>query len=603
MKFTRFIATLVAVLVLWPVYRNVSEAADLSPTRYLDDVKFLASDALQGRGNGSPELDKAAAYIADEFRRVGLQPAGDNKSYFQSFEITTGATLGAKNELRIAGLALKIDDDFVPIAFSDTAQFDGPLVFAGYGITAPEYKYDDYAGIDAANKIVVAFSHEPQEIDPKSIFAGTDFTPYASYVNKAINARLHGAKGIIFITDPTHDYDDLGSAARREEASDIGIPAVLAQRRYLSEAFRKGGKDIAELQKAIDKDLTSQSFELANLRGHIATEVIRTRKTVRNVMAALPGSDAKLKEQWIVIGAHYDHLGLGGADSLAPSQIGQVHHGADDNASGTAGVLELARVAAANKAAWKRSVLFMAFAGEEAGLLGSSYFVNHPTVPVGAMDAMLNMDMIGRVRDDRLYVGGIGTSTSLKPALDAFTNGSGLNISFTESGYGASDQTSFNVKRVPVLFFFSGVHTDYHKPSDTADKINTAGAVKVLSLVYQVADRLASEPQKLTYVEVQQPEQANRGSGGGYGPYFGSVPDFRDDLKGVLFADVVTNSPAAKAGLKGGDLMIEFDGKAIQSLNDYAFVLRQKKPGDVVAVVVKRDGRDVKVNVTLEVRK
>lgn len=603
MKFTRFIATLVAVLVLWPVYRNVSEAADLSPTRYLDDVKFLASDALQGRGNGSPELDKAAAYIADEFRRVGLQPAGDNKSYFQSFEITTGATLGAKNELRIAGLALKIDDDFVPIAFSDTAQFDGPLVFAGYGITAPEYKYDDYAGIDAANKIVVAFSHEPQEIDPKSIFAGTDFTPYASYVNKAINARLHGAKGIIFITDPTHDYDDLGSAARREEASDIGIPAVLAQRRYLSEAFRKGGKDIAELQKAIDKDLTSQSFELANLRGHIATEVIRTRKTVRNVMAALPGSDAKLKEQWIVIGAHYDHLGLGGADSLAPSQIGQVHHGADDNASGTAGVLELARVAAANKAAWKRSVLFMAFAGEEAGLLGSSYFVNHPTVPVGAMDAMLNMDMIGRVRDDRLYVGGIGTSTALKPALDAFTNGSGLNISFTESGYGASDQTSFNVKRVPVLFFFSGVHTDYHKPSDTADKINTAGAVKVLSLVYQVADRLASEPQKLTYVEVQQPEQANRGSGGGYGPYFGSVPDFRDDLKGVLFADVVTNSPAAKAGLKGGDLMIEFDGKAIQSLNDYAFVLRQKKPGDVVAVVVKRDGRDVKVNVTLEVRK
>lgn len=603
MKFTRFIATLVAVLVLWPVYRNVSEAADLSPTRYLDDVKFLASDALQGRGNGSPELDKAAAYIADEFRRVGLQPAGDNKSYFQSFEITTGATLGAKNELRIAGLALKIDDDFVPIAFSDTAQFDGPLVFAGYGITAPEYKYDDYAGIDAANKIVVAFSHEPQEIDPKSIFAGTDFTPYASYVNKAINARLHGAKGIIFITDPTHDYDDLGSAARREEASDIGIPGVLAQRRYLSEAFRKGGKDIAELQKAIDKDLTSQSFELANLRGHIATEVIRTRKTVRNVMAALPGSDAKLKEQWIVIGAHYDHLGLGGADSLAPSQIGQVHHGADDNASGTAGVLELARVAAANKAAWKRSVLFMAFAGEEAGLLGSSYFVNHPTVPVGAMDAMLNMDMIGRVRDDRLYVGGIGTSTALKPALDAFTNGSGLNISFTESGYGASDQTSFNVKRVPVLFFFSGVHTDYHKPSDTADKINTAGAVKVLSLVYQVADRLASEPQKLTYVEVQQPEQANRGSGGGYGPYFGSVPDFRDDLKGVLFADVVTNSPAAKAGLKGGDLMIEFDGKAIQSLNDYAFVLRQKKPGDVVAVVVKRDGRDVKVNVTLEVRK
>ena len=603
MQSFRHFVLFAATLATFAAPRSLQAAEQLSPSRYIEDVKFLASGAMQGRGNGSPELEKAADYIADQFRAAGLQPAGTDNGYFQAFEITTGATLGAKNALRIGDTALKIDDDFVPVVFSDTAQFDGPVIFAGYGITAPEYKYDDYAGIDATNKIVVVFRHEPQELDPKSIFAGTDYTAHASFINKAINARMHGAKGVIFITDPMHENEEVGPATRPIEAGDLGIPAVHAKRASLVEAFKKGGKDLAELQKTIDKDLVPQSFEAAGLRGHIATDVIRTRKTVRNVVAALPGSDPQLTNEWIVIGAHYDHLGLGGTSSLAPSLIGQPHHGADDNASGTAGVMELARVASKNRGALKRSVLFMAFAGEEVGLLGSSHFTNYPTVPLASVNAMINMDMIGRVSGDRITIGGVGTSPSFKPILDELGPGRGLTIQPTESGYGASDQTAFNTKKIPVLFFFSGTHTDYHKPSDTADKINTGGAIKVLSLVYQMTERLAAQPQKLVYAEVQEPRNAGRGSGGGYGAYFGSVPDFRDDIKGVLFADVVTNSPAAKAGLKGGDILIEFDGKAVQSLNDYAFVLRQKKPGEVVAVVVKRDGQDLKVNVTLDVRK
>ena len=599
--FTRTLAAL--ALCVGTAQAASSPTSDLSASRYLDDVKFLASDAMQGRGNGSPELEKAADYIAEQFRKAGLQPAGDNGTFFQSFEVTTGTSFGAKNELSVAGAALKIDDAFVPIAFSDTAAFDGPMIFAGYGITAPEYKYDDYAGIDATNKIVVVFGHEPQELDPKSVFAGTDFTPYASYVNKAINARMHGAKGIIFITDPTHDYEDVGPATRREQAGDVGIPATHAKREAIVAAFKQGGKDLAELQKAIDKDLAPQSFELPNVTAHIATEVIRTRKTVRNVLAELPGADPALKSERVVIGAHYDHLGLGGAGSLAPSLIGQIHHGADDNASGTAGVLELARVAASHKGDWKRSLVLMAFAGEEIGLLGSSNFASHPTIPLTSIDAMLNMDMIGRVAGDKLSIGGVGTSPAFKPALEDLGKDSGLVITTSESGYGASDHTSFNARKIPVLFFFSGTHTDYHKPSDTADKINGPGAVKVLALVYKLANRIASEPQKLAYAEVQEPRQATRGSGGGYGPYFGSVPDFRDDIKGVLFADVVVASPAGKAGLKAGDIMTAFDGKPITSLSDYAFVLRQKKPGDIVDVVVKRGGADLKVSVTLEARK
>lgn len=579
-------------------------AAEPSAARYSADVTYLASDEMKGRGNGTPELEKAADYIADQFKRAGLRPAGEDGTFFQKFEITVGADFGQNNVMSIGGVAMKRGEDFVPIAFSDTADFEGPLIFAGYGITAPEYKYDDYAGVDATNKIVVVFGHEPQEVDANSAFAGAEFTPYASYVNKAINARMHGAKAIVFITDPTHDYEDVGPATRREDSGDVGIPAVHAKRGPILAAFQNGGKNIAELQRAIDKDLTiSQSFELPNVRARVETEVIRTRKTVRNVMAALPGADPALAKQWIVLGGHYDHLGLGGTSSLAPSLQGQPHHGADDNASGTAGVIELARLAAQNKADWKHSVLFIAFAGEEVGLLGSAYFANHPTVPFSAIDAMVNMDMIGRMAGERLYIGGAGTAANFRSAIDESAKGLGLNITTTASGYGPSDQTAFNAKKVPVLAFYTGAHTDYHKPSDTADKINTAGAMKVLALVYKMAGRLDGEAQKIAYVDVKEAQPALRGSGGGYGPYFGSVPDFRDDVKGVQFSDVVANSPAGKAGLKGGDIMIEFDRKPVTSLADYAFVLRQKKPGDVVNVVVKRGSAEVRVDVTLEARK
>jgi len=578
--------------------------AELSPARYMNDVAYLASDAMKGRGDGSPELDQAADFIAEQFRQAGLRPAGDNGTYFQGFEITTGARIGAGNVLQIGGTALKINDDFVPIVFSNTAEFEGPLVFAGYGITAPEFHYDDYAALDAHDKIVVVLMHEPQERDPKSVFAGTNLTTHASFTNKAINAKLHGAKGIVFITDANHEKDEIGPATSQEDFADMGIPAVHAKRDIVMKAFKDRGRDLASLQKAIDTDLKPQSLELPGLRARIATQIIRTRKTIRNVIGALPGSDPALKDEWIVVGAHYDHLGLGNRNSLAPSQIGQVHHGADDNASGTAGVMELSRLAAKNRSEWNRSVLFMAFTGEEIGALGSSYFVNHPTVPLKNIDAMLNMDMIGRLTNDRLFIGGIGTSPNLKSTVEALNATTGFELSFTNSGYGASDHLSFNVKKIPVLFFFSGLHTDYHKPSDTADKINAPGAVKVLSLVYLTMDRLAGEREKLAYTEVREAmPQAPGARAAGYGPYFGSVPDFRDDLSGVLFSDVQTGSPAAKAGLKAGDLMVEFDGKPIQNLQDYAYALRAKQPGDIVHVVVKRNGADVKTAVVLEPRR
>jgi hypothetical protein len=577
--------------------------SELSASRYFEHVKYLASDQMKGRASGSPELDKAADYIASQFRSAGLRPMGDSNTYFQKFEVTTGATFGSKNELQLNGKNLKINEDFVPIVFSNTATFDAPMVFVGYGITAPNLHYDDYDGIDARGKIAVVLRHEPQESDANSPFDGTNFTTHASFLNKAINAKQHGAQAVIFLSDLNHADEQVGPATRTLETDDIGIPSIHAKRGPFIDVLKALGKDLEAIQKKIDADLRPQSFDLPNSRVHIATDVVRTRKTVRNVIGVIPGSDPTLKSEWVVIGAHYDHLGLGGRDSLAPSQVGQIHHGADDNASGTSGVLEFARVAGKNKAQFKRSLLLMTFAGEELGLLGSSYFVNHPTIPVNNIVGMINMDMIGRINNDRLFVGGVGTSPNFKKWLEDANESIHLQLDYSDSGYGSSDHTAFNSKKIPVLFFFSGLHSDYHKPSDTYDKINTTGALKVLSLVYTMANKMATESKRLEYTEVQQPKPAVAGSGGGYGPYFGSVPDFRDDLKGVLFADVQNNSPAAKAGLKPGDLMVQFDGKPIENLYDFTYALQAKKVGDIVVVVVKRNGQDVKVNVTLEARR
>jgi hypothetical protein len=451
--------------------------------------------------------------------------------------------------------------------------------------------------------VAVVLRHEPQEGDPKSLFDGTNFTRHASFVNKAINAKQHGARGIIFITDLNHTDEEVGPATRTSETDDLGIAAVHAKRESIISLLKSAGKDIALLQKKIDVDLKPESFELPTVRVHMATDIIRTRKTVRNVAAGIMGTDQNLRNEWVIVGAHYDHLGLGDRNSLAPSQIGQIHHGADDNASGTSGVLELARLAAKNKGEWKRSILFLSFAGEELGLLGSSHFVNHPSVPLQNVMAMINMDMIGRLNNDRLFVGGVGTSPGFKATLEEFNKTTHLQLDYSDSGYGASDHMSFNAKKIPVLFFFSGLHTDYHKPSDTYEKINSNGAMKVLGLVYMMMDNLSSETQRLQYTEVQEPKPGTAGSGGGYGPYFGSVPDFRDDLNGVLFADVKNNSPAAKAGLKQGDLLVEFDGKKIQNLYDFTYALGAKKVGDTVTVVVKRNGENIKVSVTLEARR
>jgi Zn-dependent M28 family amino/carboxypeptidase len=289
---------------------------------------------------------------------------------------------------------------------------------------------------------------------------------------------------------------------------------------------------------------------------------------------------------------------------LAPSQLGTVHPGADDNASGTAGVLELARWAAHQQKP-NRGILFLAFAGEELGLLGSEWYVNHPTYPLEKAVAMINMDMIGRVRDGKIFLSGTGTGSTFPKLMEDVKPPAPIQIDLAEkAGYGSSDHTSFTTKNVPVLFFFSGLHADYHKPSDTFDKIDSAAAVKLLDYIADLVTHLENDPRP-QYIRVAAPSVGPVGSGGGtgYGPAFGSIPDFNEPPKGVRFADVRDGTPAAKAGLKAGDILIEFDGKEIANLYDFTYALRAHKPGDLVLVKVLRGDKTIEAKVLLTERR
>ena len=572
----------------------------ISPQAYLAEVKYLASPQLKGRATGSPELEKAAAYISGLYKSFGLKPVNGN-GYEQSFTVTVNAHLGPDNRLDSddAGTknALAAKRDWVPYSFSSSGKISGPVVFAGYGITNADKHYDDYAGIDVKDKIVLILRHEPQE--------GKDLSSHATFADKASNAKMHGAKAVIIVNDVTAHASDpdklleFGSATGPTEA---GILFVQVKEADAETWMKAEGRDLREIETGIDKNPQPRSFAMSKLNVNLSVDIQHDIKTVHNVEAYLPGSTS----EYVIVGAHYDHLGLGDEHSLAPSQIGTIHPGADDNASGTAGVIELARWFSKQPKP-KRGILFLNFAGEELGLLGSAWYANHPLLPLQDAVAMVNMDMIGRIRDGKVYVNGTGTGSTLAKLIGDLPPPQGFHFDLSENlGYGGSDHMSFTIKSVPVVFFFSGLHGDYHKPSDTADKINAPDAAKLLVYVAQVIEKLSEapdRPQFIRLVEPQEPVSGAAGGGSGYGPNFGSIPDFDEPPKGVRFADVRDGTPAAKAGLKAGDILIEFDGKEIGNLYDFTYALRSHKAGDEVLVKVLRGSKTIEAKVLLTERR
>lgn len=649
--------------------RATAEDASAVESRLSTAAKYLASDELEGRGVGTKGIDLAAEYIAAQFREIGLKTDVCDGSPFQSFKMTIGASMGATNELTLVGppptsgepqrLELKLGEQFNPLAIGGSGKFDAPLVFVGYGITAKDENYDDYAGVDVKDKVVIVLRHEPQQANPHSVFDGTKNSQYAAFKRKVSNAYEHGAAGVIFCTDDFDIKKTVDALRKRwrtavEEiatenarfkglekpspedwkkheteiaqlAADIkkfadqvqaaqnpllefegagpeasegrSFPVLYARRSEINDLIQTAlGKSLATIEAEIDKGPTPQSQELKGWRAVGQVSVDRQESEVKNVVGVLEG-EGPLADQTIVIGAHYDHLGWGGNGSAAPG-VKEIHNGADDNGSGTTVLIELARKLAAHGKKLPRRIVFLAFTGEERGLIGSARYVKTPLFPIDSTVAMLNLDMVGRLENEKLIVHGTGTATEFDALVDRFGKQYGFAITKKPGGFGPSDHSSFYAAKVPVLFFFTGSHKDYHRPSDDVEKLNVSGMRRVGDMVAEIAVTLAEAPARPTYLEAKG--GAETLGGGGDRPYFGSIPDFAQDEPGYALSGVTKGSPADRGGLKAGDILLQLGESKIGNLEDFDSALRKFKAGDKVPVVVKRDGQNVKLEVVLD---
>ena len=569
-------------------------------------VEYLASDELEGRGIGTAGLDKAADHIADAFKRLGLQPAPGLDGYFQPFTNTAATAPDASTSLTVAGKSYKLNDDFSVVSFSAEDKFaDAPVVFAGYGITNKDAGYDDYANVDVKGKAAFLLRYEPHDAQGVSRFtkAKDDWSEHASLISKAKNAAKHGAVGLILVNPPKHHEDVPMPFAREMLSEKSAIPFIHVKRHVANDMLAKAGaKDLAALQAEIDDTGKPLAMVLPDVSASGVVKIQRTETKVKNVVGVLPGK-GELANEYVVIGAHYDHLGKGGAGSLKP-MAKEIHNGADDNASGTAAVLEIAEHYAKAGSTDGRSIVFALFTAEESGLIGSERFVDHPPVPLDKIAYMLNLDMVGRVRNNSLSIGGGGTAASFDAILKQADEASPLELkTLAKSGYAPSDHMSFALKKIPVLFFWSSTHPDYHRPSDDADKINYEGIEQVVKLTTTIADALRTHARE-QYVAAFDHSGMSPGGRGGSRVTLGVVPDYgTDEVKGVRISGTVPGSPAAAAGLKDGDVLIQFNDTKLESLYTLTDVLREAKPGDKVKLVVVRDGKNVEVEATLAERK
>jgi hypothetical protein len=560
--------------------------------------------------------------------------------------------LGKANELSVGSSAYRVGEDWMPLGLSSSTRIENTTVtLVGFGITASELKYDDFSNTNVAGNIALAFSGSPDGENPHG-----QFVRYEDARWKAIAARNAGAKALLIIASEEKFKDDrLAKLRYNNSAGDAGLPvAVISRQVAVSWLGLKGLKELAAFEGTAQKTLLEQSKtserkgfgygnwtefgpdKLKDTHLTIAIDVARQEVAAANVIGVLPGSDPTLKNEVIVIGAHYDHLGYGGEGSLAPKE-GAVHHGADDNASGVAGVLELARLLTTQRPRPKRTIVFAAFSGEEEGLLGSNYYVNHPAQPLANTVAMINMDMIGRLKKENLVIGGVGTAQEWRPLIEAANSLQGLTVTtsaapnsvgtgnsmpivvgangqpivtsdstkqfsltLNEDGYGPSDHSSFYAKQIPVLFFWTGTHDDYHKPSDTADKINYAGEARILSLIARIVRNVDSSSKRPTYT-LAKAESPGRSVG--FRVYLGTIPTYGDSKDGLLLDGVRDDSPAAKAGLKGGDKVVKLAGFDVHNVNDYTYALGEMKAGQEYEVEVMRAGERLKLKIVPAARK
>lgn len=611
---------LIAALALPLVFCvSAAQAEDPSIERMRKDLLFLTSEECEGRGAQTQGLNKAADYIAQEFKKIGLKPGGPKDSYFQPYTMQTGrAKVGAGNSVRLTGplgqqIELEPGQHFETVGLSVSGKLTAPVVFVGYGLSVPDLKYDDYAGIDVTGKIVIVMRKTPMPGSDHAKFGGERNARIASLTEKVLTADQKKAAAILFVNDRDTISGFLGDRLMPfDYTSEADVPAKIPSvhvRRSVVDMMLQSvlGRDFRSVESEIDRTLSPQSALLKGWTATIDVTVERKMADVKNVIAVLPGQGPLAKET-VIIGAHYDHLGRGERGSLERDTKRKtlIHHGADDNGSGTTAVLELARRYASQKDYQGRTLVFMTFSGEEQGLLGSVHFCAHPTVPLTETAAMVNLDMVGRVRaddktkKDKIEIGGIGTAKEFSSLIDEINKKYDFQVSKTASGFGPSDHTSFARKRVPVFFFFTGMHQEYHRPADTIDTINFAGLKKVVDMCGDLVGRLANQKEKPVYVQTSAPAQSSTGRGDM--PRLGIMPGNYNDAeeRGVAVGGVIDKGPAQKAGLKEGDLILEIAGKPVKNMVAYMSVLASQKRGQPLELLIERKGVKQKVSITPE---
>lgn len=606
---TKWIAIVAVTALVAASPRSAAQTSspEITAGELREHIKYLASDALEGRKSGEQGNIDAAIYIAADLKLWGVKPGGDNGTFFQTFEFVSSVKVGERNRCVIEGPGLPggkkqmaLESDFRPFGFSASGSARGSLVFVGYGISAPDKSYDDYAGIDVKDKIVVMLRFAPDGSNSQG-----GFQKYTALRNKARIAREKGAAGMIMITGPADEADDaLIKLGIDQGAGSSGIPAISMKRDAVEALLTKTGWTLKTLQDTIRSSRSPRSFALDGASVDMATEITRVMAQTSNIVAYIEGNDPLLKDEVLLLGAHMDHLGKGGAGSMTPDTVA-IHHGADDNASGTAALLELAQAFAARAQQIKRTLVFVFFTGEELGTLGSAYYVNQPFFPLKQTVAMLNLDMVGRLQNRALTIGGSGTSSAWEGLLREENRDSAFVLSLNPDGFGASDHASFYGKDIPVLFFFTGTHDDYHKPSDEWEKINFAGEEKLTRYVFRIANDIDTMRVRPPFTRVQI-ASSGRGNAGGDTRSFtvtlGIVPDVAESSTGMKVSGVRPNGAGEKAGLKSGDVLTSLAGHKILNVYDYMGVLGELKAGDQVEIVLMRDGAEVKLTATMQKR-
>lgn len=582
-------------------------AADRLEQRFQSNVDYLASDKLEGRGVGTPGIELASDFIAAEFARIGLKPAGDDSTYFQSFAMTLRRTLSEESRLAFEGTASapKLGEDFVPLSFSSGEPYSGAVVFGGFGIDAPDKQYSDFAHFDVEGKVALILRGEPPS------WADEDGFPshHAMLRDKIYNAKDRGAVAVLLVNGPPGEGEaDELPEFETDNPDDYGIPAFHITRRLANEQLARAG--LPSLDE-LGTRLNAGSFASAALPNVSATgQAVFTKVTAdtHNVIGLLRG-EGPTADEYIVIGAHYDHLGIRKpmmrrfekgklvAETVEP----QIHNGADDNASGVSGLIEIARILAQGPRP-ERSVLFVAFTAEESGLHGSKYFVDKAVVQLEKIVAMLNLDMIGRMPPaaKSVQVFGVDSGKEFREILERNANAVGLTVAPSPDTGGRSDHAPFIRKDIPAMHFFTGHHPDYHKPGDDADKINARDGALVVNLVAGTARDVAAMPARPTYQKVQTQAPGEGKAPTAYKVVMGLAPGYGDDGKpGMAVEAVSPEGPAEIAGLKAGDRIIRIGDKPVKNIYDYMAALRNNKPGDEVSVLVNRDGNEMTFTITL----